>query len=206
MGGPAGQTAGVLITAADAAAIERGAVTVMVRRWKRPQAKVGGVYRTMAGWLRVVELRVVAFSEVSANEVAAAGWRSAAELAERFGIGDDDEVHVLRIERCDAPDRPDPGADAEVSEADVADLRARLDAMDERSPTGAWTHATLEHIADHPGTRSADMAEALGREQAALKADVRKLKRLGLTRPLERGYELSPRGRAFLDAAGAAGP
>jgi hypothetical protein len=33
----------------------------------------------------------------------------------------------------------------------------------------------------------------------ALKTDVRKLKALGLTLSLEVGYELSPRGRAFLE-------
>lgn len=42
--------------------------------------------------------------------------------------------------------------------------------------------------------------EALGRERPALKTDIRKLKALGLTLGLEGGYELSPRGRAFLDA------
>ena len=36
---------------------------------------------------------------------------------------------------------------------------------------------------------------------AAFKRDVRKLKELGLTRSLEVGYELSPRGRAYLDGA-----
>ena len=47
---------------------------------------------------------------------------------------------------------------------------------------------------------STALAELLGRERPALKTDVRKLKRLGLTESLEVGYELSPRGRAFLDA------
>jgi biotin operon repressor len=47
---------------------------------------------------------------------------------------------------------------------------------------------------------STALAEALGRERFALKADVRKLKRLGLTLSLEVGYELSPRGRSYLDA------
>jgi hypothetical protein len=44
------------------------------------------------------------------------------------------------------------------------------------------------------------LAEELGRERFALKADVRKLKRLGLTLSREVGYELSPRGRAYVAA------
>jgi hypothetical protein len=38
----------------------------------------------------------------------------------------------------------------------------------------------------------------LGRETHALKADIVKLKKLGLTQSFEVGYELSPRGAAFL--------
>jgi hypothetical protein len=39
----------------------------------------------------------------------------------------------------------------------------------------------------------------VGRELAPFKLDVRKLKNLGLTTSLDIGYELSPRGQAFLD-------
>ena len=44
------------------------------------------------------------------------------------------------------------------------------------------------------------LADVLGRERFALKTDIRKLKGLGLTLSLEVGYEISPRGQAFLDA------
>ena len=53
-------------------------------------------------------------------------------------------------------------------------------------------------IAERPATRAPDLAVELGRETAPFKADVRKLKELGLTESLERGYRLSPRGRAYL--------
>jgi hypothetical protein len=57
----------------------------------------------------------------------------------------------------------------------------------------------LELIARHPETRAADLAPMLGRERLPFKADVRKLKELGLTESLRIGYRLSPRGRAALD-------
>ena len=44
-----------------------------------------------------------------------------------------------------------------------------------------------------------DLAASFGRETAPFKRDVRKLKELGLTISLEVGYELSPRGRAYLE-------
>jgi hypothetical protein len=43
------------------------------------------------------------------------------------------------------------------------------------------------------------LAERFGRERLPFKADVRKLKALGLTESLEVGYRLSPRGRAYLE-------
>ena len=46
-----------------------------------------------------------------------------------------------------------------------------------------------------------DEGERLGRETLPFKVDVRKLKKLGLTQSFEVGYEISPRGRAFLAAA-----
>jgi hypothetical protein len=42
------------------------------------------------------------------------------------------------------------------------------------------------------------LARGLGRETRAFKADVRRLKELGLTVSLEVGYELSPRGRRLV--------
>ena len=44
------------------------------------------------------------------------------------------------------------------------------------------------------------LAGKLRRETQPFKQDVRKLKRLGLTQSFEVGYEISPRGRAYLDA------
>jgi biotin operon repressor len=46
-----------------------------------------------------------------------------------------------------------------------------------------------------PGVSAAELAGRLGRDRASFKADVRKLKELGLTESLRTGYRLSPRGR-----------
>ena len=88
--------------------------------------------------------------------------------------------------------RPAPSLDDE-------EIDRRLDRLDAASPTGAWTRATLGLIARKPAVRAGDLAAELGRERLPFKADVRKLKRLGLTESLDVGYRLSPRGRAYLD-------
>ena len=59
----------------------------------------------------------------------------------------------------------------------------------------------LRLIAERPAVRAGDLAESLGRERLAFKADVRKLKALGLTESLGVGYRLSPRGEAWLERA-----
>jgi len=46
------------------------------------------------------------------------------------------------------------------------------------------------------------LAPRLGRELLPFKADVRKLKRLGLTISRDVGYQLSPRGEAYLRRRG----
>jgi hypothetical protein len=73
-----------------------------------------------------------------------------------------------------------------------------MDAARERP----WTREVLGLIAARPGVRAPDLAASLGRQTQPFKLDVRKLKELGLTHSLDVGYELSPRGRAFLDAEG----
>ena len=58
----------------------------------------------------------------------------------------------------------------------------------------------LDAIGRRPGTRAADLAKGFPDwDTATFKQQVRKLKALGLTRSLETGYELSPRGRQVLE-------
>ena len=57
--------------------------------------------------------------------------------------------------------------------------------------------AVESEIGDQPDERD----ERFGRERLPFKADVRKLKALGLTESLEVGYRLSPRGRAYPDGS-----
>jgi len=51
---------------------------------------------------------------------------------------------------------------------------------------------------------STELAAEAGQERRAYKLRVRRLKALGLTESLERGYRLSPRGRAYLERLDAA--
>lgn len=90
--------------------------------------------------------------------------------------------------------------DARLTQQEIAEIDARLDLFDRASRHGTWTRPMLQIIARHPRTPAAELALGFGREKRRLQADIRKLKGLGLTRSLNAGYELSPRGEAYLAA------
>jgi Mn-dependent DtxR family transcriptional regulator len=77
-------------------------------------------------------------------------------------------------------------------------VAARLARMDRLSRHGPWTLAVLRLIERHAEVAASKLAPRMKRETRAFKADVRKLKELGLTVSHDVGYSLSPRGRAFL--------
>ena len=70
----------------------------------------------------------------------------------------------------------------------------RLQATDRRS-AAPWTAGVLALIRAHPATRAGDLAPRMGWETPVFKANVRKLKALGLTQSLETGPPHRP-GRA----------
>ncbi len=70
--------------------------------------------------------------------------------------------------------------------------------MDRLSKHGPWTKKTLTLIQKNPRTAASQLAKILQRETQPLKADIRKLKKLGLTISFEAGYELSAFGKAVL--------
>jgi hypothetical protein len=169
-----------------------GKITVTFRHWKRPQAKVGGRYRTGGGDLVVESIEPMRSGAITDADARRAGATDAASL--RREMRWDDDVSVLRI----AFHREEPAPRA-LPQLDDDEIDRRLDRLDVSSSAGPWTRATLDVIGRRPAVRAGELAVELGRERLDFKADVRKLKRLGLTESLDVGYRLSPRGRAYLD-------
>ncbi len=189
-------------------AIARGELTLTLRRWRRPQAKVGGRYRVGSHVIEVTSVERVEPSDISVADARAAGHDSPqaaldAVRANQRSSGDP-EAPLYWIEFRSLGEQADPraalAADDALQSEDIAELTARLNKMDARSQHGPWTRATLAAIAEAPGRRAAELAAAQSRETKKFKTDVRKLKALGLTISLEVGYRLSPRGQVVLDA------
>jgi hypothetical protein len=178
-----------------------GSVTVLVRRWRRPQATAGGVYRTAAGRIAVDEVTVVDPATLTDDDARPAGYATAEALRADLRGTDGDPVFLLRVRPADGPDpRAVLADDDRLTPADVAELDHRLDRLDHASSIGPWTMSILRAIQAEPGRRAGDLAAAAGRERLPYKTDVRKLKTFGLTISLPVGYRLSPRGEAYLRA------
>jgi hypothetical protein len=192
----------VLLDRTTAQGIADGSVTLAFRRWDRPRLLPGSTQRTVAGVLEVVTVEVVDPAALTEDDAARAGVRSLAALLRLLERRPG--AHVYRLEvRAAGPDpRVALRESADLSVADRSAIDARLDRWDAARASGPWTRTVLRTIAERPGVRAPDLAGLLGRETLPFKRDVRKLKELGLTRSLEVGYELSPRGRAYLAASG----
>jgi hypothetical protein len=208
--------------------IVEGRVTLAFRRWDRPRAKAGALHRTPVGLVAIDSVDVVRLDSITAADARAAGAASRAELlrflrgsqerasqGRRAGrrsaapgsegrsrakqAGSAGQVYRMRLHYAGADPRIALRADAVLSDTDLATLQGRLARLDRASRRGPWTREVLELIAANPARRAPDLAAIRGLPTQPFKADVRKLKELGLTESLEVGYRIAPRGRAYLD-------
>ncbi|GGR66068.1 hypothetical protein J2S40_002827 [Nocardioides luteus] len=187
----------MLFSNADLERIRTGEVDLAFRRWRRPMHVAGGRQRTRVGVVEFVSVTPVSTEALTEDDARRAGTtleRLLAFLARKDGevyrvemryAGEDERV-ALRTKR--------PG------KTETAALLAKLADMDRRSRRGPWTREHLELIEARPGELAETIAASIGREKKPFKADVRRLKELGLTESLPVGYRLSPRGRAVLRA------
>ena len=112
------------------------------------------------------------------------------------------ELYRVELHHGGDGDRVEIALEADLGPGDIETITKKLARLDEKGP---WTKKTLALIEKHPRVAASQLSAKLGRETLPFKEDVRKLKKLGLTQSFEIGYEISPRGRAFLAARGAGG-
>jgi hypothetical protein len=186
------------------ALIREGSVTMTFRAWRTAKVVVGNSYRLGPDDAIVVK----AVDEVTVGSITAA-------QARRSGFAHVDELFLILRKSVKSrltsrskvfrvafrhEQQVDPRAErrTDVSVSALEEVLARLERMDRLSRRGPWTNDALQLIAEHPKVAASKLAPRMQRETRALKADIRKLKELGLTVSHEVGYSLSPRGRALL--------
>jgi len=187
----------VLFKAAVIEGIRTGEVTVAYRRWARPSVVEGTELRTQAGVLAVDAVDVVDEGTLTAADARAAGAPDVEALLRGLRAGPDRQLFRVRFHRV-GDDPRIALRRLDLTDGDAAELRARLEGWDRRSPTGPWTQAYLELIERRPETLAGTLADELGLERLTFKRKVRQLKELGLTESLPVGYRLSPRGEQLL--------
>lgn len=182
--------------------LTRGDITLTFRRWQTLRVRKGGRYRCHPiGVLEVDDVRWVKASAITAADAKRAGFASKPELLAHLGelgpIEPDTEVVRVELHHGGDGDRVELALEDQLTPDDVVAIRGALERMDRKAP---WTAATFAIIDAHPRVAASKLAAMLGRETLPFKTDVRKLKRLGLTQSFEVGYEIAPRGRAYLAA------
>lgn len=192
----------MLFDAATWPKLENGSVTVAYRSWKRPTVKAGGTLRSPVGMLSIDALDVVERSALTDADALAAGEPDLESLLGRLVTAEDRTLYRIRFHLLGADPRIALRQNATLSDADVDDTLARLARSDARATDGPWSRRVLELLADHPAVRSADLCGRVAMTQPDFKKRVRRLKELGLTESLGRGYCLSPRGEEFLRRIG----
>ena len=184
--------------------IRDGSVTLTFRAWKVAKAVAGNSYRlgpndavvvkavdeVTVGSITVAEARRSGFAHV--DELLSMLRKSAkSRLTSRSKVFRVAFRHVQQV---------DPRAERrkDVSATALVEVAARLERMDLLSRRGPWTYDALQLVAEHPKVAASRLAPRMQRETRVFKADIRKLKELGLTVSHDVGYSLSPRGRALL--------
>lgn len=178
--------------------VRDGSVTLAFRRWRKQDVKPGAEFKTAAGVLRVGAVGVVDAGAITDEEAVLAGHRDADSVRKRLAGEDGWPVYRVTLSWAGEDPRIALRNDDRLTAEDVAAIDVRLERLDRASSHGAWTMRTLELIRQHPQRRAPDLAAMEGRETAPFKIDVRKLKGLGLTISHPVGYEISPRGMAYL--------
>lgn len=177
--------------------IAAGEITLSLRQWKSPQAKVGGQYNIVPfGAIEVTSVTTTTLTEVSNDDIAACGFDSIDALSTFLNKPDRKQDSLYRVEfrylgsqRVNQPDR------TQLAGQELQQLHNKLERMDRGT---VWTHKAMQLIDQHPGTRAGDLAPLLNLETPLFKRQIRKLKALGLTESLEVGYRLTGRGRQIL--------
>jgi len=183
-----------------------GSVTTTFRQWEKSRVKAGGRYRVHPIGVVVADsVERVIIASITEQDAVRSGFVNRSELLEYLGQYSEsaspapgDEVWKIVFHHGGEDDRIEGALDDSLSDELYAELKRKLDGYDTRSTSGGWTRQTLKLIEKSPRIAASKLAPKLKLETLPFKANVVKLKKLGLTMSFEVGYEVSPRGQTFM--------
>ncbi|MFG2088942.1 MULTISPECIES: hypothetical protein [unclassified Spirillospora] len=179
--------------------IAGGRIDRVFRVWAVPRVRAGSTQRTWAGIIVIDSVTPVTPQEITEQDALRSGFKDRAALLTALSKSTKEGGYHRVMLHLGGPDpQSELARNADLTDRELADITTALDTIDARSRRGPWTRGVLRLIEEHPGMRAQDLAEHLDRDRLPFKADVRRLKALGLTESLETGYHLSPRGKAVM--------
>lgn len=180
-----------------------GTVTITVRQWDKPLVKPGGRYRVHPiGVVEVDAVTRITMGELTDIDAVSAGFIDLTEMRAYMApvakkpLRATTEVFKVVLHHGGDGDRVPEALDTNLDDAALEQLKVKLQKLDQKT---RWTLKVMKLIDKRPRTAASKLAKSMKRETLPFKADVVKLKKLGLTQSFEVGYELSPRGRAVLE-------
>lgn len=179
--------------------IKAGEITLAFRKWKRPTVKTGGTLRTSVGVLAIDRVWPIAQKEIDESDAKQAGYSSKSALLNNLNRRDSGTIYRISLHYKGPDPRKVLQKKDNLSKEELARIRQQLKKLDEQSSGNAWAQSVLEIIEKYPGLPAADLARKSGFEKEWLKAQIRKLKELGLTVSLLPGYRLSARGKVVVE-------
>ena len=178
--------------------IREGRITLAFRRWLRPTVRTGGTLMLPIGQIQIVDVKQITEDDVTEADARHAGHATRQALLDDLASRTEGALYRIELGPLGADPRIALRAQDSLSDDEVIKLKAKLAKLDANAAGGSWTWRVLELIRDQPAVRAGDICKVVGMERLPFKANVRKLKALGLTESLEIGYRLSPRGVALL--------
>lgn len=179
-------------------AIKAGKIDLQFRRWKRATVRPGGTLKTKVGVLKIGRIDPIKVKDVTQKDARRAGFKDRQEFLAWLDTMKPGELCRIEIGYLGEDPRVALRNKGKLSKAELAEIDARLDALDSRADIGPWTTKFLDKIEKNPSRLAEELGRELGLDKHPFKSRVRKLKAMGLTESLEVGYRLSPRGKAVL--------
>jgi hypothetical protein len=179
--------------------IAGGRIDRVFRVWAKPPVRAGSTQRTWAGIIVIDSVTAVTPGEITEEDALRSGFKGRAALLTALSKSTKEGgYHRVMLHLGGPSPEAELAGNADLTDQELAELQGTLDAIDARSRRASWTREVLRLIEEYPGLRAVDLAERLDRDKLPFKADVSRLKALGLTESLETGYRLSPRGKALM--------
>jgi hypothetical protein len=195
----------LLFTANDHQRVISGEIRQTFRLWKYAHVKAGRTYpASFGGRLQISEVDLMPAAVVTQEDALLAGLTSIEEVWQMAGSHTKTivtpDTMLFRVAFTYLPELDGAPSLSDTALRDIDTVVEKLRRMDASSRGGPWTATTLRLIAEHPARRAGDLMLMANRNHlASFKADVRKLKSLGLTVSLTVGYKLSEAGQKVLE-------